>query len=102
MKNMKLIFLRNITFAIIFIVFSSGCAIKEKAPEIVSLNFEPLSLPGNEKEKLSIRISRHVIVEYNNGKQKVFPLKYHTLYRSGDKDAAGNVVAMTTNIKVKK
>lgn len=96
---MKLIFLRNITVAITFIAASSGCAIKETAPKIVSLNFEPLSLPNNNKEKTSIRISRHVTAEYNNGEQKVFPLKYHTLYRSGDKDAAGNVVGMTTNIK---
>ncbi len=54
-------------------------------PKVASVEFTPTLAPETDAERTSYFTHSSVIVTYQNGSKKTFPLAYHPLYRSGDK-----------------
>ena len=60
-------------------------------PAVKSVKFTSTPAPLTDQERSSLYTRSSAVVTYVNGKQKVFPLAYQTLYRSADK--IGNTYA---------
>jgi len=80
------------------ILLNTGCKTIGTTHTITDLSFEELSIPLTDQEKQSIRVSRQVTISYSDGSSQNYPLNYHVVYRSGDKDDVGNTAGMLKDI----
>jgi secreted PhoX family phosphatase len=58
-------------------------------PRITAVEFTSTPAPANAGEMIAPYTGSSAIVSYADGKRRVFPLSYHTLFRPGDRLGAG-------------
>ena len=63
-----------------------------KVPNVTNLSFTEIGIPTTAEDKLAIKFAPKASVSFDTGEVKEYSLDYKTLYRSGDKDSAGNEV----------
>ena len=70
--------------ASLLLILLLPCA-AQAAPEVKSVKFTATPAPVTDQERSSFYTRSSAVVTYSNGKKKVFPLAYQTLYRAADK-----------------
>lgn len=62
-----------------------AAATLQAEPLVKSVEFTPTPIPSSDIERTTPFTRSSVIVTYQNGRKKTFPLSHHVLYRSADK-----------------